>query len=88
MVRLLHSFGVSTARYVAGIPSQSSPYVIYLPLGPSIVRWDVQKKERTSIVQPHEDLITCFIKSPAKVSLILCKVKFNLIEWRLPYSKS
>jgi hypothetical protein len=75
-LKVAATFGVSTARYVSCIPSEENPFVVDVPLGTFIVRWDIQTKTRLCSIQAHNDLITCMIKNP-KVKLINHISQFN-----------
>ena len=37
-----------------------------VPIGPSIIRWDLQTKKRLLQFQAHSDLVTCMRMSPDK----------------------
>ena len=42
----------------------STEHLYDIPLGPSVIRWDVSSKKRLMQFQAHPDLITCLSKSP------------------------
>ena len=43
------SLGVASARHVSGlkVKGKDSKYLFDAPLGPSVIRWDLEKGERT-----------------------------------------
>ena len=47
------SWGVASARHVSGVVvrGEESPFLFDAPLGPSVVRWDLQKEEITTQFQ-------------------------------------
>lgn len=65
------SWGVGDFRPTAGFPvGAKDKYKYACPLGPSIVQWDIGKKEKLHSIQCHPDLITILLKSEA-TNLIL-----------------
>lgn len=68
-IEILQSWGVASARNTSGgrvhSPSGSETEHLYdVPLGPSVVRWDVQNHHRVLQFQAHSDLIMCARQSP------------------------
>ena len=55
------SFGVASARHTSGIvvKHEESPYLLDVPLGPSVIRWDLQKNERIKEFQVKLRLCMC-----------------------------
>ncbi|XP_031569335.1 uncharacterized protein LOC116303865 [Actinia tenebrosa] len=59
-----HSWGVGSVRQCAGFPGNilfddQVEKIYCVPLGPQIVCWDIEKKERKICFQGHSDLIIC-----------------------------
>lgn len=44
--------------------SNNTEYLLDVPLGPSIVRWDVRSKVRHLQFQAHSDIVMCMRQSP------------------------
>ena len=70
-VDILQSWGVASARSTSGFPvfsgaagSCDSEYLYDVPIGPSVVRWDLTSQKRVMQFQAHTDLVTCARKSP------------------------
>ncbi len=70
-------FGVSTARYVSCLPLESSPFVVDVPLGNFIVRWDIKSQQRLKSFQAHTDLITCMIKTEVTILSLLSPTQMS-----------
>ncbi len=54
------SLGVASARHVSGlvVKGENSRYLFDAPLGPSVVRWNLEKGERSFQFQVMERSIT------------------------------
>lgn len=70
-IEIIQSWGVASARNCSGClvhpdsAAESEHEHLYdVPIGPSMVRWDVISQKRVKQFQAHSDLITCLRKSP------------------------
>ena len=77
-VEILQSWGVASARHTSGTLVHPEPsnlfgsygttndpeYLYDVPIGLSVVRWDLMSKKRLMQFQAHSDLVTCTRKSP------------------------
>lgn len=71
-IKICQSWGVASARNTSScnVPSKishpvsSSEYWFDVPIGPSVIRWDVRSQSRLLQFQAHSDLITCMRLSP------------------------
>lgn len=68
-IKICQSWGVASARNTSSciVPSKTSHSVEYwfdVPIGPSVIRWDVKSQSRLLQFQAHSDLITCMRLSP------------------------
>lgn len=78
-LEVVQSWGVASARNTSGFPvspsaalvagsgcrdGRTTEYLYDVPIGPSIIRWDLTSQERLMQFQAHSDLVTCARKSP------------------------
>lgn len=73
-VEILQSWGVASARHVSGFPvyhgtattSTSDEFLYDVPMGSSIIRWDLGNGKRLLQFQAHSDVVSCSRISPAR----------------------
>lgn len=59
------SWGIGCLRQAAGFPLGKENIFQYVcPMGPSIIIWDIEKKQKVLLKQLADDLITILLKSP------------------------
>lgn len=74
-IEVLQSWGIASARHSSGCTvhpgpgsdfhaGSSSEHLLDVPLGPSVVRWDLSTGSRLMQFQAHSDLIISARKSP------------------------
>jgi WD40 repeat protein len=69
-MKLIASFGVTTSRYKNTIPVSNNKTQIDTPIGPCIVRWDIEKKTRLNFFQAHHHIVTFMQRSPSNPNVI------------------
>ena len=65
--QMIQSWGIASARHTSGRtvpPTGDTEFLFDVPLGASIVRWDIQNQTRVLQFQAHCDLVTCMRVSP------------------------
>lgn len=71
-IKISQSWGVASARNTSSCiapskishPVSSAECWFDVPIGPSVLRWDVRSQSRLLQFQAHSDLITCMRLSP------------------------
>lgn len=95
-LQILQSWGVGSGRNASGFPVTtlatdlanpagsgdcSAEYLYDIPLGPSIIRWDLASQERLMRFQAHPDLVACARKSPDQTMIASSSYSGSLKVW-------
>ena len=96
-LEILQSWGVGSGRNASGFPiptpsaglrdpatsgdSRDTEYLYDIPLGPSIIRWDLASQERLMQFQAHPDLVTCARKSPDQTMIASSSYSGGVKVW-------
>lgn len=81
------SFGIASARHCTCVQRPGCEYVLDVPLGMSVCRWDTETAKRRLFFQAHSDAIMGMLASPDNKWIVTAsysgEVKIWSMEWKL-----